>query len=168
MQLLNNNDDDERQSELFRRLAKSEEAKPESQSPNEDPLLASLGFPNTPTGERARKRASDEREDSGAVKRPSDGVQVSSTGTSGSKLCEKNKMLASLLAKQPNNLQQPIPIVPTSVLTATPQEKLPRIAPDPSTLNKPMPGRMMQQQQPQQQQQHQNNLPPQNMMNNTR
>lgn len=35
-------------------------------------------------------------------------------------------MLASLLAKQPVN-NQPIPPVPAHVITATPQEKLPKI-----------------------------------------
>lgn len=152
---MNNNDDDERQSELFRRLAKPEESKTDSQS-QDDNLLASLGFPNTPNTDRIRKRPSDERDDSNTMKRQNDGTQVTSTGT-GSKLCEKNKMLASLLAKQPNNLQQPIPPIPASVLTATPQEKLPRIAPDPN-LNKNVPNRMIQQ----------NNMPQQNMINNTR
>lgn len=143
---------------MYRRLAKPEETKTETHSSTDDTLLASLGFPNTPNNERGRKRTSDERDDGGGngPKRPSDGTQVSSTGT-GSKLCEKNKMLASLLAKQPNNLQQPIPVVPASVLTATPQEKLPRITPDPN-LNKNIPNRMMQQ----------NNMPQQNMLNNTR
>lgn len=155
---MNNNDDDERQSELFRRLAKPEETKTDTQSSTtDDTLLASLGFPNTPNNERGRKRTSDERDDSTMnAKRTNDGTQVTSTGT-GSKLCEKNKMLASLLAKQPNNLQQPIPVVPASVLTATPQEKLPRIAPDPN-LNKNIPNRMIQG----------NNMPQQNILNNTR
>lgn len=154
---MNNNDDDEHQSELYRRLAKPEETKTETHSSTDDTLLASLGFPNTPSNERGRKRTSDERDDGNGAKRSSDGTQVTSTGT-GSKLCEKNKMLASLLAIQPNNLQQPIPVVPASVLTATPQEKLPRITPDPN-LNKNIPNRMIQQQ---------NNMPQPNMLNNTR
>lgn len=45
--------------------------------------------------------------------------------TSSSKLCEKNKMLASLLAKQPSST--PIPPIPASVISATPQDKLPRV-----------------------------------------
>lgn len=43
-----------------------------------------------------------------------------------SSLRERNKMLASLLAKQPVN-NQPIPPVPAHEITATPQDKLPRI-----------------------------------------
>lgn len=42
-----------------------------------------------------------------------------------SKLCEKNKMLASLLAKQPSSTL--IPPIPASVISATPQDKLPRV-----------------------------------------
>lgn len=50
--------------------------------------------------------------------------QVSSTGNS--KLWEKNKMLASLLAKEPPKATT-IPPIPTSVISATPQDKLPKI-----------------------------------------
>lgn len=69
-----------------------------------------------------------------------DGSQVTSTANnsaatthsnnsgsnSTSKLWERNKMLASLLAKQPT---QPttIPTIPASVISATPQDKLPRV-----------------------------------------
>jgi len=60
-----------------------------------------------------------------AVKRPVDGSQVSSSGTSSSnsatsKLWEKNKMLASLLAKEPPQTTNILPI-PASVISATPQ-----------------------------------------------
>lgn len=73
-----------------------------------------------------QKRPGDDGDLNIAVKRPMDGShQVSSTGTNAStnatsKLWEKNKMLASLLAKQP---PQPttIPPIPASVISATPQ-----------------------------------------------
>ncbi|XP_018329075.1 nuclear receptor coactivator 1 isoform X3 [Agrilus planipennis] len=137
LQLLNEkNDDDDlearaglkKQSELLSQLLKDdEERKPETQQSHDDSLLRSLGFspsPSPPNGERSgRKRPSDDRDDNPS-KRSSDGV--SSSGSTGSKLCERNKMLASLLAKQPNN-HIPIPPVPASVISATPQEKLPKI-----------------------------------------
>lgn len=121
------------QSELLQQLLKDEDRKTQEVPQNpDDHLLRSLGFsssPSPPAGDpgRARKRPSDEREEV-AVKRPADPVQVSSSGpTAGnSKLCEKNKMLASLLAKQPNS-HTPIPHVPASVISATPQDKLPRV-----------------------------------------
>ncbi|XP_058799179.1 nuclear receptor coactivator 3 [Phymastichus coffea] len=112
-----------------------------------------------------QKRPVEDCEMNIAVKRPMDGSQVTSTasssssGTSGgqcgpnstgntSKLWEKNRMLASLLAKQPT---QPatIPPIPASVISATPQDKLPRV------INKQQP----QQQQPNQQQQQQQQQP---------
>lgn len=71
-----------------------------------------------------QKRPGEDGDLNVAVKRPMDGShQVSSSGTSinaTSKLWEKNKMLASLLAKQP---PQPttIPPIPASVISATPQ-----------------------------------------------
>lgn len=50
-------------------------------------------------------------------------------------------MLASLLAKTPNN-QQPIPHIPVSLMSATPQDILPRISlPEPPKTSKPMPTR---------------------------
>lgn len=143
LQLLNEKSDDDdlekkvglkARSELLQQLLKDqdEERKPqEVQQNQDDSLLRSLGFsssPSPPTGDpgRARKRPSDERDDLSA-KRPSDSVQVSSSGPTvgNSKLCEKNKMLASLLAKQPSST--PIPPIPASVISATPQDKLPRV-----------------------------------------
>lgn len=53
-------------------------------------------------------------------------------------------MLASLLAKQPTN-HQPIPPVPASVISATPQEKLPRITDPNKTLQMSMMNQNMQQ-----------------------
>lgn len=47
---------------------------------------------------------------------------------------ERNKMLASLLAKQPSSNPQVIPPVPASVISATPQEKLPRIIHPPDAI----------------------------------
>lgn len=141
LQLLNEkNDDDDlekkvglkNQSELLQQLLKDEDRKTQEVPQNpDDHLLRSLGF-NTPspsTGDpgRARKRPSDEQEEV-VVKRPPDPVHVTSSGpTAGnSKLCERNKMLASLLAKQPNT-HTPIPPIPASVISATPQDKLPRV-----------------------------------------
>lgn len=57
-------------------------------------------------------------------------------------------MLASLLAKQPTN-HQPIPPIPASVISATPQEKLPKIT-DPNLI-KNNPNRLLNQQSVQQQ-----------------
>ncbi|KAJ9600431.1 hypothetical protein L9F63_009287, partial [Diploptera punctata] len=129
----------------------------------EDHLLKSLGFPNPTTSPPSntdmmsgispsmlgqRKRPSDDGED-GTVnpssKRILDGMihatgpSVSSSGPtqSGGKsaLWEKNKMLASLLAKQPSKTTS-IPPIPASIITATPQEKLPRVL-DPSKARPP-------------------------------
>lgn len=141
-------------SELLQQLLKDEEdKKPNTQQSQDDTLLRSLGFtssPSPPGGDpsRPRKRPSDDRDDN-PIKRPNDGSQVSSSGSSTSKLCERNRMLASLLAKQPSN-HQPIPPVPASVISATPQEKLPKIT-DPNLL-KNNPNRMFNHQQQQQQQ----------------
>jgi len=52
-------------------------------------------------------------------------VQVSSSGNS-SRLWEKNKMLASLLAKQPPQATT-IPPIPTSLLQAQPNLRLPKV-----------------------------------------
>lgn len=108
-----------------------------------DSLLRSLGFRNTTpspsqsgdhiglgnTTQIGQKRPGEDGDLNIAVKRPVDSShQVSSSGTSSSsnatsKLWEKNKMLASLLAKQP---PQPtnIPPIPASVISATPQVRL--------------------------------------------
>lgn len=65
-------------------------------------------------------------------------------------------MLASLLAKQPAN-NQPIPPVPAHVITATPQEKLPKIADVNKAIQQQMGVGQVQSTQSQQQQQ-QNSL----------
>lgn len=145
LQLLNEKSDDDdiearagikKRGELLQQLLKDEEeCKSENQS-QDDTLLRSLGFSSSPSppGEpgRPRKRPSDDRDDNPA-KRSNDGSQVSSSGPAAtSKLCEKNRMLASLLAKQPTN-HQPIPPIPASVISATPQEKLPKIT-DPNLI----------------------------------
>ncbi|KAJ8942844.1 hypothetical protein NQ314_009906 [Rhamnusium bicolor] len=140
LQLLNDKSDDDdleskagvkKKSELLQQLLKTErdieEDKKNDLQSQDDTLLRSLGFPPSSPNDRRRKRPSDDKDDNPS-KRSSDGSQVSSSGPStGSKLCERNKMLASLLAKQPSN-HQPIPPIPASVISATPQEKLPRIA----------------------------------------
>lgn len=126
------------------------------QQHTDDPLLTSLGFPNpTPSSPSntdhmgalnvssligTRKRPSDEGDDGGggsSTKRTLDGLllpspQVSSPGPSTtssggkSKLWEKNQMLASLLAKEPSKTTT-IPTMPASIISAVPQEKLPRV-----------------------------------------
>jgi hypothetical protein len=55
---------------------------------------------------------------------------VSSSGNS-SRLWEKNKMLASLLAKQPPQAQT-IPPIPTSLLQAQPNVRLPKVIDPPA------------------------------------
>ena len=132
------------------------------QQHTDDPLLTSLGFPNpTPSPPSnadhmgalnvssligTRKRPSDEGDDGGggsSTKRTLDGLlltgpQVSSPGpgtaSSGgkSKLWEKNQMLASLLAKEPSK-PTTIPPIPASIISAVPQEKLPRVV-DPTKI----------------------------------
>ncbi|GLH12635.1 Protein single-minded [Gryllus bimaculatus] len=113
----------------------------------EDPLLLSLGFPNTSSPSPpsntdslgglssligGRKRPSNEGEDSNCPTKirasvpsmvPHSNPPVSSS-SGNSKLREKNKMLASLLAQQPS-LPATIPPIPASVISATPQEHLP-------------------------------------------
>ncbi|XP_059483291.1 nuclear receptor coactivator 2 isoform X2 [Neocloeon triangulifer] len=123
----------------------------------DDSLLKSLGFSNSspPTANSSqvgecssvvsggRKRPSLESDDGVGGKRlqqapmPAQQMgiasgtviaapsQVSSSGNS-SRLWERNKMLASLLAKQPS---QPttIPPIPTSLIQATPNERLPKV-----------------------------------------
>lgn len=109
------------------------------QNRENDPLLRSLGFNTTSpspsqssdhiglgnTTQVGQKRPGEDGDLNIAVKRPVDGSQVSSSGTSSSssatsKLWEKNKMLASLLAKQPPQSTN-IPPIPASVISATPQ-----------------------------------------------
>nr|CAD7201175.1 unnamed protein product [Timema douglasi] len=157
LKLLNerNDEDDlehQKQNELLQQLMKKqdEERKPPlsidtGQHSNhlgaEDHLLKSLGFtshnsPSPPSSDSlglvgGRKRPSDEGEEPGPAKRGA----MESLGPpmhhreargSSSKLWEKNKMLASLLAKQPST-PTTIPPLPPSIITATPQDKLPRI-----------------------------------------
>nr|AYI50060.1 steroid receptor co-activator [Monochamus saltuarius] len=145
-QLLNDKSDDDdleskagvkKKSELLQQLLKPErdieEDKKNDLQSQDDTLLRSLGFPPcSPVGDRGKKRSNDDKDDN-PNKRSADGSQVSSSGSTGSKLCEKNKMLAQLLAKQPTN-HQPIPPVPASVISATPQEKLPKITDPNKTL----------------------------------
>ncbi|KAK0179922.1 hypothetical protein PV327_005620 [Microctonus hyperodae] len=150
LQLLNekNDDDDDtraglkKQNELLQQLLKDpdEERKMQEQkSRDDDSLLRSLGFrSSTPpssqssdhvhggSSQSGQKRPGEDGDINMAVKRPMDGThQVSSSGSSTtsqtpSKLWERNKMLASLLAKEPS---QPtiIPPIPASVISATPQ-----------------------------------------------
>lgn len=87
-------------------------------------LLERLGLNSSPPAPIPKKRPSEELEEV-PPKRQNDGV--SSSGSS--KLCEKNKMLAMLLAKEPVN--SPIPPIPAKVISAIPQENLPRVQPDP-------------------------------------
>lgn len=102
--------------------------------------MRSLGFRNTtPSPSQSsdhvalgsatqvgQKRPGEDGDLNVAVKRPVDGShQVSSSGTSSSSntsiLWEKNKMLASLLAKQPSQTTNVPTKLPASVISATPQ-----------------------------------------------
>ncbi|XP_031827579.1 uncharacterized protein LOC116424817 isoform X3 [Nomia melanderi] len=172
-----------KRNELLQRLLKDQDderkvqdqqCKPQSRE--EDPLLRSLGFRNTTpspsqsgdnvglggSSQVGQKRPGDDGDLNIAVKRPMDGShQVSSSGTptnTTSRLQEKNKMLAELLATRP---PQPttIPPIPASVISATPQDKLVRIKqqqpPQPA-----QPQRQPQQQQQAQQQQQQQQQQP--------
>ncbi|XP_050453750.1 nuclear receptor coactivator 2-like isoform X3 [Cataglyphis hispanica] len=166
----NDDEDDEtrpgvkKRNELLQQLMKDpdEERKlQEQQNREDDSLLRSLGFRNTtPSPSQSsdhvalgsstqvgQKRPGEDGDLNVAVKRPVDGShQVSSSGTGSSsnatsKLWEKNKMLASLLAKQPPQTTNVPTKLPASIISATPQDKLPRLT--------------AKQQQQQQQQQHQ-------------
>ncbi|XP_051158811.1 nuclear receptor coactivator 2 isoform X9 [Leptopilina boulardi] len=166
LQLLNekNDDDDEearvglkKSNELLQKLLKNqdEERKQKEQTNQEDdPLLRSLGFQNTTpspsqpneNSQVPRKRSGEEMNMNSSMKRPRDGTHPpASAPTSTNKhLWEKNKMLASLLAKQP---EQPtkIPPIDASVISATPQDKLPRVT---DRLKQPPQQQQQQQQQP--------------------
>ncbi|XP_054284396.1 nuclear receptor coactivator 2 isoform X3 [Macrosteles quadrilineatus] len=145
LKLLNEKSDDDdhesraglkKQNELLTQLLKEEENKNQHShidGQQEDPLLKSLGFSPSPEGVgRARKRPSEEGDEPPAKRGPLSTLDtlppVSTSAPSNSKLWEKNKMLASLLAKQPSNpTPAQIPPIPASVISATPQDKLPRI-----------------------------------------
>ncbi|XP_046737418.1 hypoxia-inducible factor 1-alpha isoform X9 [Diprion similis] len=156
LELLNDkNDDDDletraglkKRHELLQQLLKDqdEEGKShDSQNRGDDPLLKSLGF-NNPTpplsqsgnhggqSQVGQKRPGETGDEDLAAKRTMDGLhQVTSSGNnsssnaSTSKLWEKNKMLAWLLAQQPSEPKTK-PSVPLHELSAIPQETLPRI-----------------------------------------
>ncbi|XP_048518470.1 nuclear receptor coactivator 3 isoform X5 [Dendroctonus ponderosae] len=147
-QLLNDKNDDVdvvgragmKKSELLQQLLKKDsdddDDKKNENIKHEDKLLQNLGFPTSSTGSeqrRAPKRPSDEK-DEREHKRNSNGAQVSSTGSSEkSEIYQKNKMLASLL-ENPTPTPPSIPPIPASVISATPQEKLPRVISDPAKL----------------------------------
>ncbi|XP_072762171.1 uncharacterized protein [Anoplolepis gracilipes] len=140
-----------KRNELLQQLMKDpdEERKlpDQNRDDRDDSLLRSLGFrTTTPSPSQStehvalssatqvgQKRPGEDGDLNVAVKRPVDGShQVSSSGTSSSsnatsKLWEKNKMLASLLAKQPPQTTNVPTKLPASVISATPQDKLPRL-----------------------------------------
>ncbi|KAL1398624.1 hypothetical protein pipiens_002364 [Culex pipiens pipiens] len=102
LKLLNEKSDDDdlegrnRPSELLRQLQKVKDEPKEHPAPlNNEELIQMLRFQGND-----RKRPSNEPDEGGAAKRPSDKP---------SKLCEKNKMLASLLA---NPAKAPTPLLP--------------------------------------------------------
>ncbi|XP_073987939.1 basic helix-loop-helix family member taiman isoform X5 [Rhodnius prolixus] len=145
-----------KQHELLQQLLKDDESNNETggggvvvvSGGNDDPLLKSLGFrsgtssPAESVGRGGRKRPSSEeaggsQDESNVAPLPAKRASVSlldtlppstSVSSSGnSKLCEKNRMLASLLAQRPST-PATIPPVPASIISATPQDKLPRLA----------------------------------------
>lgn len=101
----------------------------------EDTILKGIGFLSSPSSpqdsvSRLRKRPSEEVDENGIPTKkitildsipPAPPVPVAN-----SKLQEKNKMLASLLAKQPST-PATIPHLPSSVISATPQDRLPKL-----------------------------------------
>lgn len=119
-----------KQSELLQELLKGpdEDRKPlqhNNTTSQDDHLLRSLGFTNSPASP-SRKRPHDDSDSDHFNKRLSDGTHVSSSAPStstsnSSKLSQKNKMLASLLAKQPSS-NAPITPLPARLISATPQE----------------------------------------------
>ncbi|KAL6431695.1 hypothetical protein ACFW04_007320 [Cataglyphis niger] len=152
----NDDEDDEtrpgvkKRNELLQQLMKDpdEERKlQEQQNREDDSLLRSLGFRNTtPSPSQSsdhvalgsatqvgQKRPGEDGDLNVAVKRPVDGShQVSSSGTGSSsnatsKLWEKNKMLASLLAKQPPQTTNVPTKLPASIISATPQQQRPQM-----------------------------------------
>ncbi|XP_046466591.1 circadian locomoter output cycles protein kaput isoform X9 [Neodiprion pinetum] len=155
LELLNDkNDDDDletraglkKRHELLQQLLKDEDEEGknhDSQNRGDDPLLKSLGF-NNPTPplsqsgnhvgqlQVGQKRPGENGDEDLAAKRTMDRLhQVTSSGNnsssnaSTSKLWEKNKMLAWLLAQQPSEPKTK-PSVPLHELSAIPQEKLAR------------------------------------------
>ncbi|XP_014250018.1 nuclear receptor coactivator 2-like isoform X1 [Cimex lectularius] len=151
LKLLNEKSDDDdvearaglkKQNELLQQLLKEEERNQESGTSSEEPLLKNFVFRSTSSPAesigKGRKRPSSEDapnmnqdETTRGPKRPTSvldalppATPVSSPGNS--KLWEKNKMLATLLAKRPST-PTTIPPIPASVISATPQDKMPRI-----------------------------------------
>ncbi|XP_060517489.1 nuclear receptor coactivator 2-like isoform X3 [Cylas formicarius] len=139
-QLLNDKTDDDqkeakagmkRSSELLEHLLKQNPDADDDRTKalvGSDQLFKKLGFLNDSSNEqRGTKRSMDDKDERDG-KRSNDGSQVSS---SSSELCKRNRMLASLLAKQ-TPTPPSIPPVPQSVICAIPQEKLPRVTTDPA------------------------------------
>ncbi|XP_066143989.1 nuclear receptor coactivator 1-like isoform X2 [Euwallacea fornicatus] len=125
-------------SELLQQLLKKDsdedDEKKNENNPHEDTLLRNLGFPTASSADRrGAKRSSDEKDDRDS-KRSNNGSQVSSSGSSEkSEIYRRNQMLASLL-ENPTPPPSSIPPIPASVISATPQEKLPRVITDPAKL----------------------------------
>ncbi|XP_076255265.1 basic helix-loop-helix family member taiman isoform X5 [Rhynchophorus ferrugineus] len=151
-QLLNDKSDDDdieakagmkKPSELLQQLLKKgtddDDDKKNDSGPQEDTLLRSLGFPPGSPGERRGSKRPIDEKDEREPKRTNDGSQVSSSASSSSsELCKRNKMLASLLAKQ-TPTPPSIPPIPPSVISAIPQEELPRVYTDSAKLGGPNP-----------------------------
>ncbi|XP_011314159.1 nuclear receptor coactivator 2 isoform X3 [Fopius arisanus] len=157
LQLLNEKSDEDedtraglkKQTELLQQLLKNpdEERKMQDSTRDNDTLLhRTLGFPSASSSSSqsidhghhvssqiGQKRPNEDNDINMTTKRTMDNShQVSSSGSttasnnSPSRLWEKNKMLASLLAKQSSQLTT-IPPIPASVISATPQDKLPQV-----------------------------------------
>ncbi|CAG9768697.1 unnamed protein product [Ceutorhynchus assimilis] len=121
-------------SELLQQLLKKDsdddDERKNENGPHEDVLLKTLGFPSgSPSG---NKRSMDNKDDRSS-KRINNGSQNSSGSSEKSEIYQKNKMLASLL-ENPTPTPPSIPPIPASVISATPQEKLPRVVTDPAKL----------------------------------
>ncbi|XP_026675824.1 uncharacterized protein LOC103524685 [Diaphorina citri] len=94
-------------------------------------MSSSPSSPETLVQGRPRKRPSEESDDGNVAKRPASILDTIPSpipsAAAHSELQKKNKMLASLLAQEPKNAHQPVPLLPADIISATPQEKLPRV-----------------------------------------
>ncbi|KAL1513434.1 hypothetical protein ABEB36_002845 [Hypothenemus hampei] len=121
--------------QLLKKASDDDDEKKNENNPHDDALLRTLGFPSaSPNADRRGSKRSMDEKDERDSKRTNNGSQVSSSGSSEkSELYQRNKMLASLL-ENPTPTPPSIPPIPASVISATPQEKLPRVNTDPAKL----------------------------------
>nr|BAU79451.1 taiman isoform 5A_IN-1 [Planococcus kraunhiae] len=103
--------------------------------PNEDTILEGIGFLSSPSsppgGSRLRKRPSEELDENGIPSKRNSKLDSipppPPVAIANNKLREKNKTLLQLLAKDPPKKPEPIPHLPPSVISAKPQDRLPKV-----------------------------------------